>query len=66
MGHKPVWLTLPYHHSQARERQAWDSARAIGKGHKLYVRCESFPGHFCVLGAKSTLGVMAVMGAICA
>jgi hypothetical protein len=58
MGHKPVGLTLPYDQSQARERQVWDSARATGKGHELYVRYESFPGHFSVLGAKSTLGVM--------
>lgn len=64
MSHKPVQLTLPYDHSQVRERQAWDSARVIGKGHELYVRCESFPGHFCVLGAKSTLAVMAVTDAI--
>lgn len=66
MGHKPMWLTLPYNHSQARERQAWDSGRATGKGHELYVLCGPFPGHFCVLGANRTLGVMAVMDAICA
>lgn len=68
MGHKPVRMTLPYNHSQARERQAWDSGRATGKGHEL---CGPFPGHFCVLGANTgcqymTLGVMAVMDAICA
>lgn len=66
MGHKSVQLMLSYDHSQARERHTWDSARATGKGHETYVLCEPFPGHFCALGAKSTLGVMAVRDAICA
>lgn len=67
-GHKPVWLTLPYDHSQARERQAWDSARATGRERELYVLCESFPGHVWVLwllchGCYLYLSIVYVMDA---